>query len=118
MSFYKKMSMKNIKIENTMKYSQINTCLQNNMLDNLETWEVEPMEMYQDIFSTMELEKKGVQEQGKYNLICIQVGYDKNLNKKGVRRFFVHQGLKELDNLIIESIGKTYNYNNIITNNY
>lgn len=86
--------------QNIMKYSQINVCLQNNLLDYLDTSEVEPMEMYRDIFSTMELETKGHQEQGKYNLICIQIGYDKDNNKKGVRRFFVHNGLKELNTLI------------------
>ena len=92
--------MKSEKNKKIMQFSQINTCLQNNLLDNLDTAEVEPMEMYQDIFSTMELETKGVQEQGKYNLICLQIGYDKDNNKKGVRRFFIHNGLKELDTLI------------------
>lgn len=92
--------MKSEKNKKIMKFSQINTCLQNNLLEYLDTSEVEPMEMYRDIFSTMELETKGQQEQGKYNLICIQIGYDKDNNKKGVRRFFIHNGLKELDTLI------------------
>ena len=92
--------MKSEKNKKIMQFSQINTCLQNNLLDKLDTSEVEPMEMYRDIFSTMELETKGQQEQGKYNLICIQIGYDKDNNKKGVRRFFIHNGLKELDTLI------------------
>ena len=74
--------MKSEKNKKIMQFSQINTCLQNNLLDKLDTSEVEPMEMYRDIFSTMELETKGVQEQGKYNLICIQIGMTRTTIRK------------------------------------
>ena len=64
--------------------------------------EVEPKEFYRAIFPEGELEEKGLQVQGKYNAIAVELlpPSSEQQRKAPARRCFVHDGLESLDELL------------------
>jgi len=61
--------------------------------------EVEPYDFYRDIFPEGELEIKGMQQDGKYNAIALEL-LPKSENNVPARRCFVHDGLESLEELL------------------
>ena len=70
--------------------------------DYLDTYfdEVEPYDFYRAIFPAGELEEKGLQVQGKYNAIAVELLPPSTERKAPARRCFLHDGLESLDELL------------------
>ena len=71
--------------------------------DFLDTYhdEIAPKEFYRAIFPAGELEAKGLQEDGKYNAIALELlPPSPENNRAPARRCFVHDGLESLDELL------------------
>ena len=64
--------------------------------------EVEPKEFYRAIFPEGELEEKGLQVQGKYNAIAVELlpASSEQPHKAPARRCFLHDGLESLEELL------------------
>ncbi len=62
--------------------------------------EVEPWDFYRAIFPAGELEEKGLQVQGKYNAIAVELLPPSTERKAPARRCFLHDGLESLDELL------------------
>lgn len=70
--------------------------------DYLDTYfdEVEPYDFYRAIFPSGELEEKGLQIQGKYNAIAVELLPPSSERAAPARRCFLHDGLESLDELL------------------
>ena len=70
--------------------------------DYLDTYfdEVEPYDFYRAIFPSGELEEKGLQVQGKYNAIAVELLPPSSERAAPARRCFLHDGLESLDELL------------------
>ena len=70
--------------------------------DYLDTYfdEVEPYDFYRAIFPSGELEEKGLQIQGKYNAIAVELLPPSLERAAPARRCFLHDGLESLDELL------------------
>ena len=70
--------------------------------DYLETYfeEIYPRDFYRAIFPTGELEEKGLQIQGKYNAIAVELLPTNTEHKAPARRCFLHNGLESLEELL------------------
>lgn len=70
--------------------------------DYLDTYfdEIEPYDFYRAIFPSGELEEKGLQVQGKYNAIAVELLPPSPERKAPARRCFLHDGLESLDELL------------------
>lgn len=123
---------KNIKV---LSYSQINKMLSDpgisfSYIKSVPVLfhNVKPMEMYNDIFNYGEdLEEKGKQVRGKYNLIAIKIKYNDNKERVGIQKIAIHKNLKELKNIIdsdskefciLSCISYAGNKNNMINARY
>ena len=62
--------------------------------------EVEPWDFYRAIFPAGELEEKGLQVQGKYNAIAVELLPPSTERKAPARRCFLHDGLESLEELL------------------
>ena len=94
-----------------LTYSQINKMFNTSDISFSSSFsfrEIDPFSMYQDIFSTRELEEQGKQEKGKYNLIVRRIKYNDNNERVDIRSRLIFNGLKELEK-IINSNGKYFN---------
>ena len=67
----------------------------------LEQWqdEVEPVEFYRSIFPEGELEEKGIQVEGKYNAVAVEL-LEAPEGKTQARRHLIHNGLEKLPELL------------------
>ena len=114
-------------MNNKLSYTQINKmlCSSDFNFQYITTKSIQPMEMYRDIFSSLELSSKGHKENGKYNLICLKINRDKNnKDKNGILQVYIYNQLKELEQIIksdtkdfcilscISYAGKTNNHSN------
>lgn len=70
--------------------------------DYLDTYfdEIEPYDFYRAIFPSGELEEKGLQVQGKYNAIAVELLPPSSERAAPARRCFLHDGLESLDELL------------------
>lgn len=70
--------------------------------DYLDTYfdEIEPYDFYRAIFPSGELEEKGLQIQGKYNAIAVELLPPSSERAAPARRCFLHDGLESLDELL------------------
>ena len=62
--------------------------------------EIKPRDFYRAIFPIGELEIKGQQVQGKYNAIAVELLPQSSTQKVPARRYFLHNGLESLDELL------------------